>query len=39
MVLMYSPALRSQAMSIRLLDAPTTWEMRDLHVLGCGCAG
>ena len=34
MLLMYSPALRSQSMSIRLLDTPTTWEMRDLHVLG-----
>ena len=34
MVLMYSPALRSQALSIRLLDVPTTWEARDLHVLG-----
>ncbi len=34
MVLMYSPALRSQACSIRLLDVPTMWELRDVHVLG-----
>ncbi|MGA2903798.1 MAG: hypothetical protein ABSD98_08200, partial [Candidatus Korobacteraceae bacterium] len=34
MVLMYSPDLRSQPVSIRFLDAPTTWEMRDLHILG-----
>ena len=39
MVLMYSPALRSQPMSIRLLDTPTTWEMRDLHVLGAASPG
>jgi len=39
MVLMYSPALRSQPVSIRLLDAPTTWELRDLHVLGSAPPG
>lgn len=39
MVLMYSPALRSQPISIRLLDTPTTWEMRDLHVLGAAAPG
>lgn len=39
MVLMYSPALRSQPMSIRLLDVPTMWEMRDLHVLGAAAPG
>ncbi|HTU35834.1 MAG TPA: hypothetical protein VMF66_18680, partial [Candidatus Acidoferrum sp.] len=39
MVLMYSPALRSQSMSIRLLDVPTTWEMRDLHILGAAAPG
>ncbi|MGB9258238.1 MAG: PDZ domain-containing protein [Candidatus Korobacteraceae bacterium] len=39
MVLMYSPSLRSQSMSIRLLDTPTTWEMRDLHVLGAAVPG
>lgn len=39
MVLMYSPALRSQPLSIRLLDTPTTWEMRDLHVLGAADPG
>jgi len=39
MVLMYSPALRSQAMSIRLLDVPTMWGLRDLHVLGSVAPG
>ena len=39
MVLMYSPALRSLPMSIRLLDVPATWKMRDLHVLGAAGAG
>ncbi len=39
MVLMYSPPLRFQPMSLRLLDIPTTWEMRDLHVLGSAGAG
>ena len=39
MVLMYSPSLRSQPMSIRLLDTPTMWEMRDLHVLGSAAPG
>jgi len=39
MVLMYSPALRSQATSIRLLDAPTTWGLRDLHILGAAAPG
>lgn len=39
MVLMYSPGLRSQSMSVRLLDTPTTWEMRDLHVLGAAAPG
>ncbi len=39
MVLMYSPALRSQPVSIRLLDTPTTWEMRDLHILGAAAPG
>ena len=34
MLLMYSPALRFQPMSIRLLDVPAGWAMRDLHVLG-----
>jgi predicted metalloprotease with PDZ domain len=34
MVLMYSPPLRSQAMSVRLLDVPSGWALRDLHVLG-----
>ena len=33
MVLMYSPATRYQPMSIRLLDVPATWQMRDLHML------
>jgi len=39
MVLMYSPALRSQPLSIRLLDAPTVWEMRDLRILGAAAPG
>jgi len=39
MVLMYSPATRSQAMSVQLLDVPATWAMRDLHVLGEAPAG
>ncbi len=39
MVLMYSPGLRAQPMSIRFLDVPTTWELRDLHVLGAAAPG
>lgn len=39
MVLMYSPDLRSQPVSIRLLDTPTTWELRDLHILGEAAPG
>ena len=39
MVLMYAPSLRSEPVSIRLLDVPTTWEMRDLHVLGAAGPG
>jgi predicted metalloprotease with PDZ domain len=39
MVLMYSPALRSEPVSIRLIDVPTTWELRDVHVLGGAPAG
>jgi predicted metalloprotease with PDZ domain len=39
MVLMYSPALRSQPDSIRLLDVPPTWQLRDLHVLGAAGPG
>ena len=39
MVLMYSPALRTQPVSIRLLDVPATWSLRDLHVLGGAAAG
>jgi predicted metalloprotease with PDZ domain len=34
MVLMYSPALRTQSVSLRLLDVPATWALRDVHVLG-----
>ena len=34
MVLMYSPSLRAEAMSLRLLDVPATWALRDVHVLG-----
>ena len=39
MVLMYSPALRIQPVSIRLLDVPPTWALRDLHVLGAAGPG
>jgi len=39
MVLMYSPALRSLPVNIRLLDTPTTWELRDLHILGAAAPG
>ncbi len=39
MVLMYSPALRSLPVSIRLLDIPTTWGLQDLHVLGAAAPG
>ena len=39
MVLMYSPNLRSQPMSIHLLDTPTTWELRDLHIVGAAAPG
>ncbi len=39
MVLMYSPGLRARAMSIRLLDVPTAWELRDLHVFGAAAPG
>ena len=39
MVLMYSPELRSEPLSIRLLDVPTTWELRDVHVLGAAAPG
>jgi predicted metalloprotease with PDZ domain len=39
MVLMYSPTLRSQPMSIRFLDVPPDWAMRDLHILGFAAAG
>ncbi len=34
MVLMYSPGWRTQPMSLRLLDVPASWAMRDIHVLG-----
>ena len=39
MVLMYSPALRSQPVSLRLLDVPASWALRDLHVLGAAEPG
>lgn len=39
MVLMYAPGLRSQGVSIRLLDVPTMWELRDLHILGAAGPG
>ncbi len=34
MVLMHAPSLRSEPVSLRLLDVPATWSLRDLHVLG-----
>jgi predicted metalloprotease with PDZ domain len=34
MVLMYSPTLRNQPVSLRLLDVPVAWGLRDVHVLG-----
>ena len=39
MVLMYSPALRSQGVSVRLLDVPETWGMQDVHIMGEAAAG
>ncbi len=39
MVLMYSPELRGKPASIRLLDVPPTWELRDTHVFGGVPAG
>src|ERR1035437_4510111 len=34
MVLMYAPSLRSEQVSLRLLDVPAAWGLRDVHVLG-----
>jgi predicted metalloprotease with PDZ domain len=34
MVLMYPPSLRSEPVSLRLLDVPATWGLRDLGVMG-----
>ena len=39
MVLMYAPGLRTQAVSLRLLDVPPGWALRDLHVLGAAEPG
>ncbi len=39
MVLMYSPELRSKEVSIRLLDVPANWALRDTHVFGGEDAG
>ena len=39
MVLMYSPALRSQGMSVQILDVPGNWGMQDVHVMGEALAG
>ncbi len=39
MVLMYAPSLRSEPVSLRLLDVPATWVLRDLHVLGAAEPG
>jgi len=38
-VLMYSPAYRAEASSVRFLDVPTTWELRDVHVFGAAAPG
>jgi predicted metalloprotease with PDZ domain len=34
MVLMYPPARRNQPVSLRLLDVPASWGLRDAHVMG-----
>ncbi len=39
MVLMYSPATRPLGTSVQLLDVPSTWGLRDVHILGEGPAG
>lgn len=39
MVLMYAPSFRSEPVSLRLLDVPPTWGLRDLHVLGAAEPG
>jgi predicted metalloprotease with PDZ domain len=39
MVLMYSPATRAQSISVQLLDVPSNWAVRDVHVLGYAPAG
>ncbi len=39
MVLMYSPELRNRPASIRLLDIPPDWALRDTHVIGEAAAG
>ena len=39
MVLMYSPATRSEPMSVQILDAPPTWGLQDVHVIGEAPAG
>jgi predicted metalloprotease with PDZ domain len=39
MVLMYSPATRSQSMSLQLLDVPPTWGLQDVHIMGAAPAG
>jgi predicted metalloprotease with PDZ domain len=39
MVLMYSPGLRSLPVSVRLLDVPATWALRDTHVFGGSATG
>ncbi len=39
MVLMYAPTLRSEPVSLRLLDVPAGWGLRDVHVLGAADPG
>ena len=39
MVLMYSPAARTQGASVQLLDVPASWGLADTHILGEAAAG
>ena len=34
MVLMYAPSLRAEPVSLRLLDVPANWALRDVNVFG-----
>jgi len=39
MVLMYSPTMRAQSVSLQLLDVPASWGLHDLNVMGEASAG